>query len=215
MENIKIVYYHTIENYFEPDIFDFFNEYWFEMLEGLENISKDCTDEEILKKVSEIKSIIVKDFQRALLKIKSKKKKTELTYEIQNIIETYNNDVDFNLEDSCNFLFLTDQYVYFNNIENHVDELLWGSLGDEAQIYETLVIVNRQYTEFHFITIATNLCDSKQTITIKNFMIEGNRIKNSIYNRKQEIPLHDFRSEDGIERLLSLTKSKNTKQHTT
>lgn len=199
MENIKILYYHHIENYFEPNFFDYYD---FEMVDGL----KESIDTELVEEVKKIKSIIICDFQRVLLKIANKNNNLFLVDEIENLIESYNNDVDVNLEDSCNYIFLNDQYLYFNNIENYVDDLLWGSLGDEADVYETIVIVNRNYTEFHFITIATNLCNAKKDTTIKNFIIEGEKIQNYIYKSNQDISFYDYRNEEGIKRLLSLVK---------
>lgn len=200
MENIKILYYHHIENYFEPNFFD---DYDFEILEGLKDNFEDSTDTEVLEKISEIKSIIVCDFQRALLKIANKKENSLLVEEIENLIKSYNNDVDVNLEDSCNYIFLNDQYLYFNNIENYVDDLLWGSLGDEAEIQETTVIVNREFTEFHFIKITTNLCNDKKKITIKNFLVKGNEIQFTIFKRNQ-LSLYACRNEEGLKRLLKL-----------
>ena len=111
MENIKILYYHHIENYFEF-IFDYYD---FEILEGLKDNIEDSTDTEVLKEIRKIKSVIVCDFQRVLLKIVDKKENSLLVEEIENLIESYNNDVDVNLEDSCNYIFLNDQYLYFNN----------------------------------------------------------------------------------------------------
>lgn len=90
-----------------------------------------------------------------------------------------------------------------SNIENYVDDLRWGSLGDEAEIKETIVIVNREYTEFHFITITTNLCNDKKKIIIRNFYVKENEIQSTIFKGNQ-LSIRDCKNEEGLKRLLKL-----------
>ncbi len=187
MRNFSLVYNHCVDNYL--DIENGESNYDFEKLQGIDfsDIS-DIDVADISNKVAEIRKVIVKDFARVLDNVVRVRRDSEqLVEEMKIVIDTYANGIDYTLDDSDNFITLTDDYLYFNNVENSVDELLLGSLEEEAVVNETIVIVNRSYTKFYFIVKTTGVLSNKQTMVVKIFKILDDKIKSRIVRQKIEV----------------------------
>lgn len=137
-----------------------------------------------------------------------------MTSEIQNVIDTYNNGVDYTPNNDSNFITLTDDYLYFNNIENEIDELLLGLLDrEEAFVYETAVIVNRNYKEFYFIKKATNVLSAEEKYEVKAFSIAAGKVQEKVFNQKVDTYSEKYDRED-INKVLMKIKKLEDKRKT-
>lgn len=206
MENFRIVYYHLTDNYLDVDDTTL---YWYEKLDGtdVDTYHDIWDDKKILKLIADYRKIIVKDFERYLKYVVKKLNNNEgLTLEMQNVIDTYNNGVDYTPNNDSSFITLTDDYLYFNNIENEIDELLLGSLDrEEAFIYETAVIVKRDYKEFYFITKATNVLSVEEKYEVKAFSIVDGKVQEKVFKQKVDTYSEEYDRED-IKRVLMKIK---------
>lgn len=206
MENFRIVYYHLTDNYLDVDDTTL---YWYEKLDGtdVDTYHDIWDDKKILKLIADYRKIIVKDFERYLKYVVKKLNNNEgLTLEMQNVIDTYNNGVDYTPNNDSSFITLTDDYLYFNNIENEIDELLLGSLDrEEAFIYETVVIVKRDYKEFYFITKATNVLSVEEKYEVKAFSIVDSKVQEKVFKQKVDTYSEEYDRED-IKRVLMKIK---------
>lgn len=206
MENFRIVYYHLTDNYLDVDDTTL---YWYEKLDGtdVDTYHDIWDDKKILKLIADYRKIIVKDFERYLKYVVKKLNNNEgLTLEMQNVIDTYNNGVDYTPNNDSSFITLTDDYLYFNNIENEIDELLLGSLDrEEAFIYETVVIVKRDYKEFYFITKATNVLSVEEKYEVKAFSIVDGKVQEKVFKQKVDTYSEEYDRED-IKRVLMKIK---------
>lgn len=206
MENFRIVYYHLTDNYLDVDDTTL---YWYEKLDGtdVDTYHDIWDDKKILKLIADYRKIIVKDFERYLKYVVKKLNNNEgLTLEMQNVIDTYNNGVDYTPNNDSSFITLTDDYLYFNNIENEIDELLLGSLDrEEAFIYETAVIVKRDYKEFYFITKATNVLSVEEKYEVKAFSIVDGKVQEKVFKQKVDTYSEEYDRED-IEKVLMKIK---------
>lgn len=206
MENFRIVYYHLTDNYLDVDDTTF---YLYEKLDGtdVDTFNDIWDDKKILKLISDYRKVIIKDFERYLKYVVKQLDNNEgLSSEMQNIIDTYNNGVDYTPNNDSNFITLTDDYLYFNNVENEIDELLLGSLdSEEAFIYETAVIVKRDYKEFYFITKAINILTIDEKYVVKAFSIADGKVQEKVFNQKVETYSEEYDRED-IEKVLMKIK---------
>lgn len=206
MENFRIVYYHLTDNYLDVDDTTL---YWYEKLDGtdVDTYHDIWDDKKILKLIADYRKIIVKDFERYLKYVVKKLNNNEgLTLEMQNVIDTYNNGVDYTPNNDSSFITLTDDYLYFNNVENEIDELLLGSLDrEEAFVYETAVIVKRDYKEFYFITKATNVLSVEEKYEVKAFSIADGKVQEKVFERKVDTYSEEYDRED-IEKVLMKIK---------
>lgn len=206
MENFRIVYYHLTDNYLDVDDTTL---YWYEKLDGtdVDTYHDIWDDKKILKLIADYRKIIVKDFERYLKYVVKKLNNNEgLTLEMQNVIDTYNNGVDYTPNNDSSFITLTDDYLYFNNVENEIDELLLGSLDrEEAFVYETSVIVKRDYKEFYFITKATNVLSVEEKYEVKDFSIADGKVQEKVFERKVDTYSEEYDRED-IEKVLMKIK---------
>lgn len=205
MRNFSIVYSRKTDDYFDVENNSLF---WGEKFDGTDyekylDASEDFDSEELYKIIREYRAIIVKDFERYLKYIIPLLKNTEgLAFEMQNVVDTLNNGVDYTIDDDYNFLILTDEYLYFNNIENAIDDLLLGSLDkDEAFIYITTVIVNRNYKEFYFITKGKNLLTVEENCVVKAYSIVDGKVSEKIFKQNVDTESENYSDED-MEKLL-------------
>lgn len=207
MENFRIVYYHLTDNYLDVDDTTL---YWYEKLDGtdVDTFNGIWDDKKILKLITDLREVIIKDFERYLKYVVKKLDNNEgLASKMQNIIDTYNNGVDYTPNNDSNFITLTDEYLYFNNVENEIDELLLGSLDrDEAFIYETAVIVNRNYKEFYFITKATNILTIEEKYEVKAFSIADGKVQEKSFNKKVDTYSEKYDREDIKNVLIKIKK---------
>lgn len=205
MRNFSIVYSRKTDDYFDVENTSLF---WGEKFDGTDyekylDTSEDFDPEELYKIIREYRAIIVKDFERYLKYIIPSLKNTEgLAFEMQNVVDTLNNGIDYTIDDDYNFLILTDEYLYLNNIENAIDDLLLGSLDkDEAFIYITTVIVNRNYKEFYFITKGKNLLTVEENCVVKAYSIVDGKVSEKIFKQNVDTESENYSDED-MEKLL-------------
>lgn len=191
MENICIQYEHEVEDYYNPN--NIRDNYYFDS-------NKDTFN--FLEEVDDFRKVIIKDFSRVLnYIIKYKKDSEELCEEINKLMNTYLNDVDFNLNGGFNFIILEDNYLCFNNIENYVDEFIWDALADEACVYETIVLVKRDFKEFYFIRKTTKIDDLEDIIEIKKFSVLEDEVLTEKVNGCFEITYKNFSSDKFIKEI--------------
>lgn len=191
MENICIQYEHEVEDYYNPN--NIMDNYYFDS-------NKDTFN--FLEEVDDFRKVIIKDFSRVLnYIIKYKKDSEELCEEINKLMNTYLNDVDFNLNGGFNLIILEDNYLCFNNIENYVDEFIWDALADEACVYETIVLVKRDFKEFYFIRKTTKIDDLEDIIEIKKFSVLEDEVLTEKVNGCFEITYKNFSSDKFIKEI--------------
>lgn len=185
MENINLVYRHFVDNYLDMDSGEAYYDY--ETLKGIDVLDDSQFENDfVLEEILDVKRTIIRDFKRILENVICLKKNNELlANEMEIVIDTYNNGIDYDMDSNVNFITLTEDYLYFNNIENAIDDSLLGSLDeDEAIIYETIIIVNRKYTEFYFMTKTTNILTAEESMTVKAFEIIEDTIKSKVFETK-------------------------------
>lgn len=142
-----------------------------------------------LDQVQEIKEVIIDDFKRILEnRIKELDNNYELTEQIVYLISTFNNDIDDTVYDTTNFIVLTDDYLCFNNIEVGYDEIK-QTLDFDSEEAETIVIVNRLFNKFYFITRVRNVVDEVSVYDIESYELEEDKVKRSHIRFNGEITM--------------------------
>lgn len=158
-----------------------------------------------LSQVKEIKEVIVDDFKRILEnRIKELDDNFELTEQIVYLIGSYLDDVEDTIYETRNFIVLTDEYLCFNNIEVGYDEIN-GKLDFDSEEAETIVIVNRKYTKFYFITRVSNVINEDSVYDIEAYELEDKKVKSSHVRFAGEINIPEI-NEELADSLLSTVK---------
>lgn len=158
-----------------------------------------------LSQVKEIKEVIVDDFKRILEnRIKELDDNFELTEQIVYLIRSYLDDVEDTIYETRNFIVLTDEYLCFNNIEVGYDEIN-GKLDFDSEEAETIVIVNRKYTKFYFITRVSNVMNEDSVYDIEAYELEDKKVKSSHVRFAGEINIPEI-NEELADSLLSTVK---------
>lgn len=205
MQSFSISYDVYVENYFEPtdDVAFSCDQFETGISDG-KAIDLQSDDEVVLAHIQEIRSIIKKDFINILeSRIKYLNNNKRLLEEFKQLIETIDNRIEFDAHHGNNFLFLTDNYLCFNNYENYVDEFLLGALGSEAETYETIVIIDVHFKKFYFVRITRKMLVEAESTTINAFEIKDNNVKQRKVNLKSGVKLTEH-NDVGIEKVLSL-----------
>lgn len=182
MEKFKLSYLYTKWNYLSDNswIDISFSDHL--VYNGKEIEDDDFDDiEDLFEYVSEIKQIIKKDMERIRdYRISKLENNDAIMVELNILIDTIDNEVSCDCEQGNNFLFLTDHYLCFNNFENEVDAMMLGELGEEAETYETIVIVDRDYKNFYFVRTTRKLLNKTVRTTVSKFSINGNKVISKI-----------------------------------
>lgn len=140
--------------------------------------------------IDDIKSVILADFKRILdYKVIDCDHNEELSMEIENLLDTYSNNLEDREEE--NFIILTDSYLCFTNMESVADLGIY-----EKYSYKTIVIVPRDYKNFYFIRKKKDVLTDKMEILIKNFLIWEDEIETRNLFIDQQEQLFDFSSRD-------------------
>ncbi len=161
-------------------------------------------EEEFFSYVAEVKEIIKKNVIRIRDNyIKYLNNSQGLESELNALLDTIDNECYSNCNSNNNFIFLTDNYLCFNNYEFVVDELMWGSLGSDAEDVETIVIIERNFKKFYFVRIAAKLCAPVCSTTINCYSVKDSNIKKTKVNLKRAVEISEY-TEDGIKKVLKL-----------
>ncbi len=202
MENFNIAYNHIVDDYFNPDIFDdyVFENGYFDGLYFSDNNDVDV----LLDAFNNLRSIIKRDIQSILeIRVKNLNNNSGLVRELNTIIDTIDNGIEFDIMHGNNFAFRTDKYLCFNNFEDYVDELEWGSLGEDASNHETVVIIDCHIKKFYFIRTTKKISSASCSTTINAYQIKDKNIKKSKVNFKNGLSFIEH-SEEGIKKILSM-----------
>lgn len=202
MENFSLTYTHEIEDYFNPEVF---HDYDFESgyFEG-EHFSRYSEYDDYLESFTSLRKIIKRDMQNIILtRVMDLNNNASLMDELNTIVETIDNGIDFDFVHGENFAFRTDDFLCFNNYENYVDELEWGSLGSDASTCETVVIIDSHLKNFYFVRTTKKLCSVTCSTTINAYQIKDRNVKKRKVNFKNGLILPDH-SEEAIQKILSL-----------
>ena len=184
MENFNLTYTHKIEEYFNPEVFDDYDE--------------------SLESFNSLRSIIKRDIQNIIVtRVNDLNNSGCLISELNTVIETIDNGIDFDFTHGENFAFKTDNFLCFNNFENYVDELEWGSLGDDACSYETIVIIDRHLKNFYFIRTKKKLSCGIESTTINSYQVKDKNVKKRKVNFKNGLYFTEH-TDEGIQKMLSL-----------
>lgn len=167
---------------------------------GLDELSDD--NNKLLDYMYEIKQVIKKEMERIRENriIELDNNETFMT-QLNILIDTIDNGVLCDCEHGNNFLFLTDNYLCLNNFENEIKRSLLESLVEDAETYETMVIIDRNYEKFYFVRTTRNLSTKRVTTTINKFLIRGNKVINKIKKVNGYIEFNEY-TEAGIQKLL-------------
>lgn len=132
-----------------------------------------------MTQVNEIKEVILADFQRILeYRIKDLEDNSELVEQIINLLTTYMNGAEDTIYDTLNYIILTDDYLCFNNIEIGYDEI-FDHLNFDSEEAETIVIVDRKFTKFIFLTKIRTVINEEAETIIETYEIKGNKVKST------------------------------------
>lgn len=204
MENFNLAYNHIVENYFNPDIlddYDFENGYF----DGL-YLGEYSEAGIYLNTFNNLRSIIKRDMQKILeINVNSLNNNSGLVQELNTIIDTIDNGIDFDFMHGNNFAFMTDEYLCFNNFENYVDELEWDSLGEDASSRETVVIIDRHLRKFYFIRTTKKVSSASCSTTINAYQVRDKNVKKSKVNLKNGLSFIEH-TDEGIKKVLSILK---------
>ena len=202
MENFSLTYTHEVEDYFNPEVF---HDYSFQSghFDG-KDFSKYLDYDEYLESFINFRKIIKRDIQSIInTRIKGLNNNEGLMNELNTVVETVDNGIDFDFMNGENFAFRTDAFLCFNNYENYVDELEWESLGSDAKSYETIVIIDSHLKNFYFIRTSKKICSLTTSTTINAYQVMGKNVKRRKVNFKNGLTLIDH-SEEEILKILSL-----------
>lgn len=201
MQNFCISYHCNVEDIFNPKFeicYDFAGVYNRKVLDSY------TTDEQFLLYVKYIRETIQNDIEKIRNGyIKNLNNNHSLINELDNLLVTINNGCEYDHFHNNNFFFLTDNYLCFNNYENFIDELEWGSLGDEAESYETIVIIERNFKKFYFVRITRKLVSLAESATINFYYVKDGNIGKYKVNFKNAISINEY-TDEGVEKILKL-----------
>ena len=165
-----------------------------------------------LSQVKEIKEVIVEDFKRILeSKIKDLDNNFELTEQIVYLISSYMDDVEDTIYETRNYIILTDEYLCFNNIEVGYDEIN-AKLDFDSEEAETIVIVDRKYTKFYFITRVSNVLNEDSVYDIEAYELEEEKVKSSHIRFSGEINIPEINEQLADSLLTTLNAIKELKR---
>lgn len=178
MENVNIVFKKV------RDSFDNSYYYKFKGLRNYDNSTFDSLEEEqfYLAQIKETKKIILNDIRKIVdYRLPDLENKDALMENLQVLLDTYDNDVDgistsYYERDITNFIMLTDSHLCFNNIENNVDDDDFFLAYGDVNIFESIVLIDRNFKTYHFINMTTNLLTNKTETTIESFQIKESEV---------------------------------------
>lgn len=204
MECFCLSYYRNYDDYFDPSMdcnYLFENGFY----EGrILDRWKDYDD--YLDLFNNLRKIIKRDFENILeSRIRNLNNNTALVQEFNTVINTIDNGIDFDFLSGYNYAFLTDNYLCFNNFENHVDELELGTFGEDAHSCETIIILDCHLKSFYFIRTTKKVLSVSQSTTINAYYIKDKNIKRGKLNIKGGLSLKDC-TDEGIQNILKLIK---------
>lgn len=202
MENFSLTYTHEVEDYFNPEVF---HDYSFQSGHFDGKSFDDYPDEdEYMEAFNSFRRMIKRDMQNIIItRVNDLNNNDSLINELNTVIDTIDNGIDFDFMNGKNFAFRTDSFLCFNNYENYVDELEWGILGSDAKTFETIVIIDSHLKNFYFIRTSKKICSLTTSTTINAYQVKGKNIKKRKVNFKNGLTLIDH-SEDEILKILSL-----------
>lgn len=187
MENFNIVFKKVRDDSFVD------GGYYYEWREGLReyqyvesqyNDLNDLQEEEkfYLAQIKEVKKIILRDIRKIIdYRLRDLENSDSLIENLEVLLDTYDNGVD-NVGTSCfarditNFITLTDSYLCFNNIENSVDDDEYFALYGDINIFESIVLIDRKFKNYHFINMTTEVATNKTKTMIESFQINGREV---------------------------------------
>lgn len=181
MENFNIVF---------KKVRDFSDDSYYYEWEGLKKYPycfssmDDSLKEEqfYLDQVKEVKQIILRDIRRIMDYHLSDLDNSDILMEnLEVLLETYDNGIDgvdttYFDRDITNFITLNDSYLSFNNIQNNVDDDDYFALYGDVTILESIVLMDRNFKNYHFIHMATDVATNKTKTTIESFQINGRKV---------------------------------------
>lgn len=142
-----------------------------------------------MSQVNEIKEVILADFQRILeYRIKDLEDNSELVEQIINLLSTYMNGAEDTIYDTVNYIILTDEYLCFNNIEIGYDEI-FDHLNFDSEEAETIVIVNRKFTKFIFVTKIRTVLNEQTETVIETYEVKDNRVESTHTRIKSDLEI--------------------------
>lgn len=202
MQNFSLSYYYHYDDPFNPEY-----DSWYEFEDGSydgKEVDLHTDEEEFLSYVKEIREIIKRDMNRIRNKcVFDLNNGACLIKELDILIDTIDNGLEYDFSHGHNFFFFTDNYLCFNNYENFVDELELGELGGEAATHETIAIVDRSYKNFYFVRIKTKVLEAVKSTTVNAYSLKDGNVKKSKVNLKRELRLQGY-NDEGIKKLLSI-----------
>lgn len=205
MQKFFLSYHYRVDDPFYPEY-----ESWYDIENGIyegKSISFYTKAENLLSYVKDIRKFIKKDMEGILTcRIRDLNNSDCLVKELNTLIETIDNTVEYDFHHGHNFFFLTDNYLCFNNFENFVDELELGELGADAKTYETIVIVDRSYNNYYFIRTTKKVLAVEESTTINAYSIKDNNVKKSIVKLKKKLDLQEY-TDDGLKKVLKYIKN--------
>ncbi len=204
MESFSLVYQLYNENYFAPEI-----EYDYGLSDGIfegRKLNRWTEHDEYLALFEDLRKTIKRDMETVLeTRIRYLNNNAGLVQELNTVIQTIDNGIDFDFVSGDNFAFRTDNYLCFNNFENYVDELELGSLGEDASTCETIVIMDCHLKRFYFIRTTKKMLSASQSTTINAYYIKDRNVKKRKVNIKCDLPMREY-TDEGIQKMLSLLK---------
>jgi len=151
-----------------------------------------------MDKIKEIKEIILKDFRRILenrlIFLGNNKKLIEY---MNVLLNSYIEEKNTSSYEVTKFIILTDNYLCFNNVEDAIENLEQEDFYVDSIECETIIIVNRKFSEYYFITMDTNIFDGKVKTSIDSFKLLNNNVENFNISYKGRFKLQDY-TEKGV-----------------
>lgn len=169
--------------------------------------------DEALKELEELKRVILKDIERIYnYKLNDSMKSSDLGEELKYLMKTYLQEKGYGEE----FINLTDNYLCFNNIEvTAEDEDIWKAINNNESYVtqiETVVIIPRDFTEFHFLLREHVINPSETRDNLYSYKLADDKVEeNTTCFEKLNI---DFSKEEEIISLIEFCNEiKNGKQY--
>lgn len=197
MENFNIVF---------KKVRDFSGDSYYYEWEGLKKypycfsfIDDSLKEEQFyLDQVKEVKEIILRDIRRIMdYHLSDLENSDTLMENLEVLLETYDNGIDgvdttYFDRDITNFIILNDSYLSFNNIQNNVDDDDYFALYGDVIIYESIVLMDRNFKNYHFIHMATDVATNKTKTTIESFQINGRKVISDKSSYRGRFLLSDY-----------------------
>ncbi len=194
MENFTICF-KKVRDYFDENSY-----YEWEGLEEYHGVSSFSQGEEKIyfAQIKEIKKVILRDIRKIMdYRLQNLRNNASLMEELQLLLDTYDNEADgidttFFVRDVTNFMILTDSYLCFNNIENKVEDDDYFRAYGDVDVSESIIVINRNFKNYYFITMTTNILTSKTTTTLKSFTIKKDEVSSYQSPYKGYFAIHDY-----------------------